>query len=157
MIQCDKFVVICVYVLVLLDPNRIKAVEYKDSVPSPGFYAAISKPNYVAATVATAPHDKVVVYGQPRVTSGHPNTIWDSEDINRYKEMLKSNQDLQFLFTQMKERLGKQMLEPVNTPQPQRDAVAAVALRPLGRTGGLRRRAEGDVRAPGGVPETSAT
>jgi Heparinase II/III-like protein/Alginate lyase len=122
MIQCDKFVVICVYVLVLLDPNRIKAVEYKDSVPSPGFYAAISKPNYVAATVATAPHDKVVVYGQPRVTSGHPNTIWDSEDINRYKEMLKSNQDLQFLFTQMKERLGRQILEPVNTPQPQRDA-----------------------------------
>src|ERR1700739_4725994 len=55
MIQCDKFVAICVYVLVLLDPNRIKALEYKDSAPCRSDGGVSPPPSPRWATVLSHP------------------------------------------------------------------------------------------------------
>ena len=78
----------------------------------------ISAPANIAPTVATMPHEKCEVSGKPRMTSTHPNTLWDSVDINHYKEMLATSKELQIQFAALKTQMDSRIAKPVNIPAP---------------------------------------
>ncbi len=88
------------------------------AAPAPA--AVSTNPNNIAPTVADAPHRNVEIFGKPRVAVGHPNTMWDAEDIRDLKEMAKTSpgfrQALSDLQKTMDERIGK----PIDVPAPQR-------------------------------------
>lgn len=75
-------------------------------------------PANIAPTLATRT-TPVEVFGQPRKTKGHPNTYWDQEDIEHYKEMLKTRKELQVLLNGLREEMDKVIAEPINIPPPQ--------------------------------------
>ncbi len=56
------------------------------------------------------------VSGQPRMTQGHPLTLWDQADVTRYKERLKSSPELKAEFNQLREWGDKRITEPLNVP-----------------------------------------
>ncbi len=58
-------------------------------------YSVATSPDSIAPTPATQPESNVQVYGEPRNSVGHPCTLVDSDDIARYKEILKTNIDAQ--------------------------------------------------------------
>jgi hypothetical protein len=60
----------------------------------PNYSVAVS-PDNIAPTPATQPQENVQVDGQPRNSVGHPCTLVDSDDIARYKDILKTNVDAQ--------------------------------------------------------------
>jgi hypothetical protein len=76
-------------------------------------------PANIAPTAAQRT-EPVKVFGQPRMTKGHPCTIWDKEDIAHYKEMLKTSRELQILVAELKERMDKRIAEPINDLTPQK-------------------------------------
>ena len=68
-------------------------------------------PANIAPTPATRA-GTVEVYGQPRMTKGHPCTVWDQEDIDHYKEMLKTSKELQVKLAEIKKRIDDRMADP---------------------------------------------
>ena len=86
--------------------------------PSIANYQVDALPINIAPTVAVLPHTNVQVVGQPRMTKGHPCTLWDQEDINHYKEMLKTSKELQFQLADMKAEMDQVIATPVNIPPP---------------------------------------
>ena len=90
--------------------------------PSVDFYRASSKSANIASTVATAPHERLFVFGQPRITKGHPSTIWDVEDVDHYREMLRSNRELQLFFADLKARMDDRLEKPIDIPQPRENS-----------------------------------
>ena len=56
------------------------------------------------------------VSGQPRMTQVHPLTLWDQEDITRYKELLKSSPELKAAFDQLRVWGDKRITQPLNVP-----------------------------------------
>ena len=86
--------------------------------PMDGYQVATADPANIAPTVAVLPHDKVQVAGQPRTTKGHPCTLWDQEDIDHMKEMLKTSKELQFQFADMKSRMDARIATPLDIPPP---------------------------------------
>ena len=52
----------------------------------------------------------------------HPNTLWDQEDIDHYKEMLKTSRELRSQFLTLKGRIDERILRPLDIPPPQRRA-----------------------------------
>ncbi|HXZ17941.1 MAG TPA: hypothetical protein VEH77_18600 [Roseiarcus sp.] len=81
--------------------------------------AALPSPN-VALSPATLPYVGVQTVGRPRVADKHPNVFWDQEDINHYKEMLKSSRELQIQFAELKRRMDEVVGQPVSIPEPQK-------------------------------------
>ena len=76
-----------------------------------------------SSTAAIAPTVKagtVEVAGQPRMTQGHPCTLWDKEDIAHYKEMLKASKEMQAQLADLKTALDKRMVEPLGVPEPRK-------------------------------------
>ena len=65
---------------------------------------------------------KVDVFGQPRMSRGHPCTLWDKEDINHFKAMLKTSKELQDQFAKLKAAMDKRMAQPLGVPVAQKDA-----------------------------------
>jgi len=84
-------------------------------------YDVRSSPADIAPTVATRT-ETVEVFGQPRMTKGHPNAYWDQQDIDHYKEMLKTSKELQMQFAALKGDMDKRIAEPINIPPPQKGA-----------------------------------
>ena len=78
----------------------------------------------IAPTIATAVREKVEVFGEPRMTKGHPCTLWDKEDIAHYKEMLKTSKELQIQLAELKDRMDTRMVkkgeQPEDIPVPQK-------------------------------------
>ncbi len=87
----------------------------------PGYEAVMIAAN-IALTPATMAHSDVHVNGQPRMTQRHPRTLWDQQDIDEYKTLLKSNEELKkdygTLLTLMNKRVGQPMGVPDVSPKP---------------------------------------
>lgn len=98
--------------------NLCVAFALQAAPGSPAGYDVSIQPANIALTVASRTKP-VEVSGQPRQTKGHPNTFWDQEDIEYFKNLLKTNKECQTLFVDLKARMDKQLLEPVNIPAPQ--------------------------------------
>ena len=77
-------------------------------------------PANIAPTTTGASSAPVEVVGQPRVTKGHPCTLWDNEDIQHFREMLKTSKELQSQLAELKAAMDARMAEPLNIPPPQR-------------------------------------
>jgi hypothetical protein len=84
----------------------------------PAHFQVLTEQANIAPTVANMLHENVVVFGEPRLSRKHPNTIWDQEDIDHYKEMLKTSKELQVQFADLKARMDERIARPVDIPAP---------------------------------------
>jgi len=82
-------------------------------------------PSNIAPTVATAPYAGVKVAGEPRMAVGHPNTIWDKEDVAHFKALLKTNAELHAVFARLKGQMDERIGSPVDVPPPQKGSDGA--------------------------------
>jgi hypothetical protein len=60
------------------------------------------------------------VVGHPKNETGHPSLIWDQDDIDHYKAMLKTSKELQIQFDVMKAKVDERIAQPVEVPAPQK-------------------------------------
>jgi len=79
-------------------------------------YRVNADPANIALTPAV--EGKVQVEGQPRNTQGHPNTLWDKQDIAHYQDMLKTSKVLQDQYAGLKNAMDIRMTQPLGIPQP---------------------------------------
>jgi hypothetical protein len=56
------------------------------------------------------------------MTKGHPFTVWDQQDIARYRELLKSSPEMKAEFDQLKVWGDKRIAQPLNVPEHTLDA-----------------------------------
>jgi Heparinase II/III-like protein/Alginate lyase len=106
-------------------PRTSAAVEGAGGIPTtirPTRYQVPIEPANIAATAPTMSNEKTVVLGKPRMVRKHPNTLWDQEDIDHYKEMLKTSKELQLQFADLKVRMDERIATPVNIPAPKKGA-----------------------------------
>ena len=75
-------------------------------------------PDNIAPTSGSAVTGEVKVVGQPRMTVGHPCTLWDNEDIAHYKEMLKTSKELQAQVAGLQKSCDIRITQPVGVPPP---------------------------------------
>jgi hypothetical protein len=104
-------------------PQTSAAVEGAGVNPAtipPARFQIPIEPANIAPTVATMSNEKVAVFGKPRTVRNHPNTLWDREDIDHYKEMLKTSRELQIQFAELKTRMDERIVTPVNIPEPRK-------------------------------------
>ena len=108
---------------VLRKPAKQAKPSSRDATPIARMegYDVKTSPANIAPTVATRT-ETVEVFGQPRMTKGHPNTYWDQEDIDYYRELLKTNEELQAQFAKIKKAMDKRIAEPIKIPPPQKGA-----------------------------------
>jgi hypothetical protein len=81
-------------------------------------YKVAALPANIAPTAGSLAEGPVQVQGEPRVTAGHPCTLWDRQDIDHYREMLKTSQELQTQYAGLKRAMDERMTRPLGIPQP---------------------------------------
>ena len=74
----------------------------------------------IAPTSGSLATGEVKVVGEPRVTQGHPRTLWDQQDIEHYKAMLKTSKVLREQYAGLKRSMAERMTEPLGVPQPRK-------------------------------------
>jgi len=74
------------------------------------------------APTSSMPKGTPEVAGQPKNETGHPSLMWDQEDIDHYKEMLKTSKELQIQFDVMKAKVDARIAQPIEVPAPQKGA-----------------------------------
>jgi hypothetical protein len=72
----------------------------------------------IAPTAATMDRGDVEVTGQPRMSKGHPCTLWDQEDIARLQKQLATCQPLQEEFAKLKKEMDRRIAQPLGVPEP---------------------------------------
>ena len=87
---------------------------------SPPAAAVPANPSNIAPTVADAPHRNVEVFGEPRMDTSHPNTIWDEEDIRDLKQMLKTSPGLRQALFELQKTMDDRIGKPIDVPPPQK-------------------------------------
>ena len=90
------------------------------ATPQPAHVAGYTPAAIPAAIAPALIAAQVEVVGQPRVSKGHPCTIWDEEDLAHYKAMLKTSQELQAALADVREASDKRLGEPLNIPEPRK-------------------------------------
>jgi len=95
--------------------------------PAPPVAPAQTVAGYQAVTLAAnlAPPakltEKIEVFGEPRMSKGHPCTLWDQEDIDLLKQNLKKDKRLQEEVARLKAELDKRIAEPLGVPEPDKN------------------------------------
>jgi hypothetical protein len=74
--------------------------------------SAIAADGSAAEDTGTPPH----VFGTPRLTQGHPRTLWDPEDIAHYQQLLQTSPELKTAYHQLRAFGDKRILEPLEVP-----------------------------------------
>jgi hypothetical protein len=100
-----------------------------DAPPSPasvvapvdGYQVTTPDPANIAPTIAI-PTKTPDVLGQPKNETEHPNLLWDQDEIDHYKAMLKTSKELQIQFDVMKAKVDARIAQPVEVPVPQKGA-----------------------------------
>ncbi|MCL1909884.1 MAG: heparinase II/III family protein, partial [Kiritimatiellaeota bacterium] len=98
--------------------SRIKVMSKTDlsgMLAAPKDYAPAKEPNAVAAS-QKAIAGEVKVYGEPRQTVGHPNTIWDQQDIDELKAMMATSPTLKKQYEALKGGMDLRITQPVGVP-----------------------------------------
>jgi len=83
-----------------------------------GQYQAVVLPANIAPTAATTYKGKVEVVGQPRISKGHPCTLWDQEDVNQLKKQLATSEPLQKELARLKAAMDTRISQPLGVPEP---------------------------------------
>jgi hypothetical protein len=85
-----------------------KAIEY--NVPC--------LPENIAPTAATEPNGQVEVFGKPRMSEGHPCTLWDKQDVEELKALLKTHKEAQEAFATLRAKCDERIAKPLDVPVP---------------------------------------
>jgi len=104
--------------------ERIRVLSTTDVaalMKPPDAYQVRAAAENIAPTSGAMAEGKPEVFGQPRMTKGHPCTLWDQEDIAHYKEMLKSSKLLQEQYAGLRKALDERITQPLGIPQPKKD------------------------------------
>src|ERR1700761_8732173 len=56
------------------------------------------------------------VQGSPRVSRGHPYTLWDAEDVAAYKASFATDPKLKAAFDELRAWGDKRITDPINVP-----------------------------------------
>jgi len=75
-------------------------------------------PDNIAPTAATRPDGQVEVFGEPRLSEGHPRTLWDKQDVEELKEQLKTNAEVQAAFEKLRAKCDRRITGPLDVPVP---------------------------------------
>jgi len=89
---------------------------------TPAGYATVASADNITPTTGALASGKVEVVGQPREATGHPNTIWDQQDVKHYKEMLATSPELQKQVAALKTAMDLRMTRPIGVPEPRKNA-----------------------------------
>ncbi len=102
--------------------NRIRVMSPFDmasaQLPIDEYNVPVTNSNIAVKEVAASDR---IVYGKPRISKGHPCTIWDKEDIAHYKKMMKTSPLLKNQFDSLKRAMDERITQPINVPQPQKN------------------------------------
>ena len=79
------------------------------------FFFAVSALAADSSTVGDA-ETLPQVFGKPRLTQGHPRTLWDQEDIAHYQQLLKTSPELKAAYDQLKAFGDQRIQEPLKVP-----------------------------------------
>jgi len=104
--------------------NRIRIYSSTDvaaMMAQPEAYAMPVNANNIAPTSGAIATGNVEVYGQPRVATEHPKTIWDQVDIDHYKQMLKTSPRLRKELEALKRAMDERLTKPLGIPQPRKN------------------------------------
>ena len=93
----------------------LSKTDFSKLMAAPAGYAPVIDSQSLAAS-DKAIVGEVKVYGEPRVAVGHPNTIWDKEDIAHFKAMLKTSPELKKQFDALKKGLDERITKPLGIP-----------------------------------------
>jgi hypothetical protein len=102
----------------------LQAQEESTTVPQPapiGGFQVLTLDANIAPTMSL-PTQAPEVVGQPKNETDHPSLIWDQDDIDHYKAMLKTSKELQIQFDVMKAKVDAELAQPVELPEPQKGA-----------------------------------
>jgi hypothetical protein len=91
-----------------------------EKMKPPAQYDVKASPANLVPTSGSVVEAKTEVIGQPRMTQGHPCTLWDNEDIAHYKEMLNTSQELQAQFAGLKRAMDIRITQPLGIPEPEK-------------------------------------
>ena len=91
-----------------------------EDAPAPPALRFAANPDNIAPTIATEPHRDVRVYGEPRMTAGHPNTLWDEEDILRFRQLLKTSAEFRQALFELEKPMDERIGKPIDVPPPQK-------------------------------------
>lgn len=96
----------------------LSPTDLEKEMAAPKAYQVSNLPTAVENTMP--PKGSVDVFVEVRQTEGHPNTFWDQQDIDQYKEMLKTSEELQMQLTGLKKAIDDRMKEPHGLPEPRK-------------------------------------
>lgn len=101
--------------------SRIRVYSTTDmevKMAPPTEYSVEASPQNIVSTSGSLVQGEVKVYGQPRMTKGHPCTIWDQQDIDHYKKMIKTSKQLGEEYAGLGRAMDQRIGEPVGVPEP---------------------------------------
>lgn len=81
-------------------------------------YAPVVSPANIAPTPGTAndPKRKVEVFGEPRTVKGHPCTLWDRDDLARYKALLRTEKGFAKQLEVLEKTAERRIAMPLGVP-----------------------------------------
>ena len=109
------------FALLLVSAVLLKADEAATVAPQPppinGFQVPALDANI--APTNSMPTKAPEVFGHPKNETTHPSLLWDQEDIDHYKEMLKTSKELQIQFDVMKAKVDARIAQGLEVPDGQ--------------------------------------
>jgi len=102
--------------------NRIRVMSPFDMIsaqsPIDEYNIPVTNSNLAVKEVVASDR---IVYGKPRITKGHPCTIWDKEDIAHYKKMMETSPLLKDQFDSLKKAMDERITKTIDIPQPRKN------------------------------------
>jgi len=85
-------------------------------------YVVAGSPDFIATTTQSHAKPQVTVYGEPRQAQGHPRTLWDQQDVEHFRSMLKTSPVLAAQYADLKKAMDERIALPIQLPEPVKDA-----------------------------------
>lgn len=102
-------------IAVMSPVNLVEKLKHVDT------YNVPANPGFIAATTQSAEKAKVEVFGEPRKATSHPRTLWDQQDVDHFKAMLKTSPELAKQYADLKKSMDGLLAKPPEVPQPVKD------------------------------------
>lgn len=81
-------------------------------------YVVAGSPDFIAATTQSRAKPRVEVFGEPRQAQGHPRTLWDKQDVQQLRAMLKTSPLLASQYAALKKSMDERLALPIELPKP---------------------------------------
>jgi hypothetical protein len=81
-------------------------------------YVVAGSPDFIAATTQSRAKPRVEVFGEPRQAQGHPRTLWDKQDVQQLRAMLKTSPLLAAQYAALKKSMDDRITLPIELPVP---------------------------------------